>query len=37
MYEVGEALGLERGDAGSLAEALFIEEMRAKLTALIAS
>ena len=26
MYEVGEALGLERSEAGSLAEALFIEE-----------
>ena len=25
MYEVGEALGLERAEAGSLAEALFIE------------
>lgn len=25
MYEVGEILGLEKGDAGSLAEALFIE------------
>jgi hypothetical protein len=26
MYEVGEALGLARSEAGSLAEALFIEE-----------
>ena len=26
MYEVGEALGLEHSEAGSLAEALFIEE-----------
>ena len=49
MYEVGEFLGLEKTEAGALAEALFIEEyaelktlsneadLKGKLDALIAS